>query len=586
MCEIDSMMWRQPDSAFLRLREFAGSPEADSLSEFDGHYFQLLLSELLYKNYYSQTNRKELLQAVAYFDLLDKEFPFFDARAHYIKGVGYYETDSVVEACGEYLKALEIMEEHFQEKKLVKNKARFMVLTYNRLGYLFSGQFMMKPAISCYEQALLYCRLSPPSSYSESNILSRLGQQYDMLGEKEKAHDCFEIALKNIPNKDNIIYRDIFSLKALNDYQIGLGLEQSMDCLKFVLSLAQDEEERLTRYLTIGDLYYEERMFDSAMKYLQPVFEADKDLVSSIQAAEYLKNIYQTKGDREKVQRYTTFLSEHTMESFDNMALVTRLDELFNKHLSEQQLRETTKEKKRAVVKTIKIVVLVAMLVVTPLVLLIIWSKKRRKTLQEETAQWKDNETRARQALESERKTLEETMEKERYAHKIRRDALSGRLIEKNQEVSKLKKEIVQLKKQQQDSATLNNADNPDERFHAEPICKKILDKVEEGKFKSKIPCIEYKSYALKKQDLQALRSAANLHYGKFTIRLKSRYPRLSNSDLDYCCLYLLGLTEADLAALLQRSYNTVIERSGKLRSIFGGKGPVPDILKTILFCN
>ena len=52
---IDSLMWRQPDSAFAMLQEFASSATSDSLDEFNGHYCQLLISELLYKNYYAQS---------------------------------------------------------------------------------------------------------------------------------------------------------------------------------------------------------------------------------------------------------------------------------------------------------------------------------------------------------------------------------------------------------------------------------------------------------------------------------------------------------------------------------------------------
>ena len=55
LVEIDSLMWEQPDSAFAMLQEFASSAAADSLDEFNGHYCQLLISELLYKNYYRQT---------------------------------------------------------------------------------------------------------------------------------------------------------------------------------------------------------------------------------------------------------------------------------------------------------------------------------------------------------------------------------------------------------------------------------------------------------------------------------------------------------------------------------------------------
>ena len=143
-------MWQQPDSAFALLLQFAGSPEADSLDTFNLNYFHVLLSELLYKNNCAQSNRNELLHAVASFDSLSSapnahplapgrhsgpdpespspydDLPFLAARAHYIHGVGYYESDSVVPACAEYLKALEVMEDHYKEKELKGHKARFM----------------------------------------------------------------------------------------------------------------------------------------------------------------------------------------------------------------------------------------------------------------------------------------------------------------------------------------------------------------------------------------------------------------------------------------------------------------------------
>ena len=48
LAAIDSLMWRQPDSALAMLQQFAASPKADSLDELNGHYCQLLFSDLLY----------------------------------------------------------------------------------------------------------------------------------------------------------------------------------------------------------------------------------------------------------------------------------------------------------------------------------------------------------------------------------------------------------------------------------------------------------------------------------------------------------------------------------------------------------
>ena len=125
---IDSLMWWRADSALKVMMEFAGSPEADGMDAFEGHYCQVLIAELLFKNDYGQSNREEVLNAVGYFDSIvgmdgrsadargvsvrERE-AFLAARAHYMNGVGFYERDSVVAACGEYLKALEMVETHF-----------------------------------------------------------------------------------------------------------------------------------------------------------------------------------------------------------------------------------------------------------------------------------------------------------------------------------------------------------------------------------------------------------------------------------------------------------------------------------------
>ena len=150
---IDSLMWRQPDSALTVMLEFAGSAEADGLDEFNGHYCQVLVAELLYKNYKRQSNRDDVLRAVDYFDSivaadgyktdgrkadarvasLRERNVFLDARAHYINGAGFYERNDVVNACAEYLKALEAMEEHFWEESLTGGKAVFMENVYGRL---------------------------------------------------------------------------------------------------------------------------------------------------------------------------------------------------------------------------------------------------------------------------------------------------------------------------------------------------------------------------------------------------------------------------------------------------------------------
>ena len=176
-----------------------------------------------------------------------------------------------------------------------------------------------------------------------------------------------------------------------------------------------------------------------------------------------------------------------------------------------------------------------------------------------------------REQQEAAVRVLEETEQQ----HRTKQAALYGRLKRSNQEVRELKDKI---KKQDNAATNISSAAS----FGEEPVCRLIIERVNEGMFKSKVDYRVYKDYAINKQQLLDLRLAADRHFGQFTIRLKKAYPKLTNSDLDYCCLYLLGLTDADIAALMQRAYNTVIERNGKLKKIFGSDNPLSSTLMTI----
>ena len=157
---VDTLMQLQPDSALALLLD---QPRDDP-------YYQLLLSEALYKNDFAQANRDALQAAMAYYDSIGD--PFLAARCHYMNGVGYYEMDSVIPACEQYLKALEIMETGFEEKDLVGYKAKFMALTYTHLCDLFSDQYL-------HEQAIYFAKQSLPYYDKYEAMACRVGVEYD-----------------------------------------------------------------------------------------------------------------------------------------------------------------------------------------------------------------------------------------------------------------------------------------------------------------------------------------------------------------------------------------------------------------------
>ena len=584
---IDSLMWRQPDSAFVLLQGFVVGPEVETLDTFDWHYCQVLISELLYKNYKQQSNRNDLLRAVDFFDSLTsgntgaytrsvalrKSYVFLDARAHYMNGVGFYEQGNVVQACSEYLKALEVMEGYFEEKALTGKRAQFMANTYNRMGDLFSEQFMMESAITCYENALVYCKIESTSSIGISNILYRIGKQYDKMNEIDKARQYFGQALEYMPNTDNLVYRDLVSSKAVTDYQYGVEIAQLLEELRRIIPQCDNETERLLRFMTIGTLFYEEGNYDSSLYYLIPVFENSDNRLSQMQAAEYLRNVYDSIGEFGKADVCVRFLADHKKSEGENKALVSKLEDLFKAYMNQRQKKEAEEAREKSIRETIEIVVFITALSI--LAILVIAKQKSKQLLKkqqeetdrvlEETEQEHEKELRLWQAVAD--KTLEETekkhekeLETERLAYQKKQEALQQDLQEKEAHVNVLEKALKQQR---------NEAEQRRKAFLKEPICEAILNKAKSKQITTRNVAHEL-GIALKDEELERLGEAVAKYYDGFDHVLLSQCPNLKHGYLALCHLHLLGLSESEIAALKNVSYSAIRKQNESLQEKIG----------------
>ncbi len=571
---IDSLMWRQPDSALAQLQRFAISPAADSLDEFNGHYCQLLVSELLYKNYKPQSNRDELLQAVDYFDSIvaadeadthkaDKRGAslrernvFLDARAHYINGAGYYERGEVVNGCAEYLKALEVMEEQFEEKALTGKKAVFMFYIYNRLLELFSAQFMMDPALTCGENALAYCRKVPSLSKEIPNTYFHIGKQYDKKGEKDVAKSYYKKAIEEMPDTNSTIYRDAVSMKALCDYQLGLGAEQSLKTMKHSLASVKDERERVARFLVIGSVYSEEGIYDSALRYFEFAFKNETDATSKIRAAESIRVVYDSLGDREKANEFMRYLTDHKESEGENKALVSKLEDLFKTYTIQKQEKEAEAKRKTAIKKVLEVIIpIAAVLALIIIVLAKLRSKKLLKKQQDKTKK-EAEQTHKRHASE---------LEAERVAYQKEQEALRQSLRQREAQVNALETALVQQREE---------AERRREAFLKEPICQRILGQVRSKPITTRENAFEL-GVALKDEDFEQLRAAVEKHYPGFDHVLLSHCPSLKQGLISLCHLHLLGINESEIAVLKNVSYSAIKKQNDSLQEKLGIKDSV-----------
>jgi hypothetical protein len=542
LLRIDSLMQHDPDSALQTLLSCHSEYEVrGTSSDINAHYQALLISEALYKTYNKQYYRNELQAAKQYFDSIFMIYPKNDdvatllARSHYMNGVGFYENDSVVDACKEYLHTLEIMENHFDVEKLRGYKAKFMGLTYNRLKGLFSDQFMIEPAIYCGKKSLYYCKIAQTSKYGISNNLAKLGMLYDMSEQTDSAYYYYNEGLKLLPDTNSLIYRDLVSSLALLSYKLGYGFQPSLKKLLFVADHADNEDELLTRYFTIGGLYYEESIYDSAVKYLYRVFEYEKDYMRKQQAADFLMNIYKTFNDTTKLSKYSIFLAQYTMLKYDESINASALNELFQNYLIKKQTELQKKDRIRTRI-AISLFVIMALL---SIVFLVTHSSKKIDELNKKHLRTISTEKKARYR------------EKNKMLDTIKRQETK---------VDALEQELGQ-KRYEADLRMISLLDDP--------VCQQIKNSVYSISISSRVNCADYPHLRLTAETITDLDQAVSKHFPNLKQRLYNLYPKLKYNELLMCYLYLLGFNNQQISVLMQYHYTTVFRKEEKLESVF-----------------
>ena len=500
--------------------------ERGTSSDINFYYQALLTSEALYKTYNPQSDIAALQSATHYFDSDNDDVILLSARSHYMNGAIFYENDSVVEACKEYLHTLKIMEEHFEEKELVGYKAKFMALTYNRLVDLFSNQFMMEPAIYCGKKAMFFCTIEPTSKYGLANIKYHIGKNYDILGQIDSAYFYYHKAIEQLPDSNNYIYRDIASNMAVLSYDADRNAEQSIDDFKIALAKTNNEEEKLSRYIGIGYIYYNEGIYDSAIVYLKHVFENKSTDVMKLKAAEYLQNIYQSTDNYEEADKYSKYLASNITSKYGDMMEVSILDKLFNDYLEQIKYKQQYHNK-----KTNLIFITVVSIIITIIISISLHLKNKKI------------------------KALDIKYDKEKT------------------KVRKLEKELINKR---------SEAELRIELFLNEPVCRKINDTICDIPASARSRYSDYTYVKLDEETIVSLGEAVTKHFPNLKIWLISNNIKLKKDDLLLCYLYLLGLNNSQIALLRQCNFATVCRQAKRLKESFTGCKNLPCYIKQI----
>ena len=411
----------------------------------DFYESQIRKADSLYKNYLPQYNFDEVKAAMEFFDSIRNEelairnhgrrkaipnsaflIPNYQsAKAHYYHAVGLTEKDDIVGACEHYLTALEIMEfetenlrtskseKRSQSRKVARSqsdclsdsatqipcdpetlrpcdlnkedyeKIRFLALTYNRLGRLFYNENYCDLAILKYKKALNCLNIikdSIPISYTYKNI----GNVYQLLGKADSALYHYRKSLEINSGLTNKLDID----KNIAQILFEKGEKDSAYILiKENMNKIENINIRYSYYTTIGDMFFNDKNYDSAAYYLKECLKSDNNYIIHMSASR-LSSLYDSLGNYVKKAYYDDIVSKLSIINVNRNFETNKLQDVYDKYKERKAEKEKIKSRTRTKVIAISLSLLI---IISFVIIILIWHKSKRKDrLHQESLNEKD----------------------------------------------------------------------------------------------------------------------------------------------------------------------------------------------------
>lgn len=468
-----------------------------------------------------------------------KELAFQRAKIYYYKAlIEENDLNQHEEAFSNYLNSLWVLDGLTGKRRVFSflsvnpEYEHFTALVYNRLAWFFYTYDAWDVALECLE--------SSNECFEKENNLKGIASNYELMGDVMLAQGDRLEAMSYYKKSDDIYerletndnYRHFSSLyhHALDLYNTGES-HASYDLLLHALEITDDDMLRRKVYFGLGYLYYETQQYDSALYNYEKSYpllprQTLKSYCRIIKSANIL-------GDSLKSAHYAELLSDYFLDRVALSGFKARIDIMY------EDFKAYHKELKQNDIFNFVMFVVVLLLIILAFDSILI--ERRRRSRQKEI-----------EAHEKVKALLEE-------------EILTTKTASRNKE-EKIKSLEIELKK------TISNPDFQKLPFDKKletlfemPICKRVC-LVKAANVKAGV---SYPEMVLSENQTTTLVNAVDAVFPKFSVELIKRYPRLKRFDVVYCCMYILGITEVQAAALTGKTYQAVWTRSMKLHEIF-----------------
>ncbi|MBR3426329.1 MAG: hypothetical protein IKG95_00145 [Bacteroidales bacterium] len=472
----------------------------------------------------------------------DESVGYQKARACYTKAVvEEFKERKCVVAFSDYLDALWIMDgltkkrHFFSSSNHNTDYEHFTGLIYDRLAWLFYMYDAYGTSLECLEKSN-GCFLMENNFLGVANNYELMGDVFLAQGDKinslyyyRKSDSIHEKTLKDHGSQH---FSSLYH-KALDMYNVE-EKHAAYDLLSHALEEADNSWlERQIRF-SLGYLFFEDQQYDSALYNYERGFPLLPR--QNIKAYRGIIKAANTLGMHEKAAHYGELLSDLYLDQLSKSGDRVRMIMGYESHKADSQ---NARQKDLFFFGLFIIVVLLLILVVDSYLV------RRHKRIQK--MEHEANE-RIKALFQDEIETTKRTTRQKEEKIRSLEDKLDKVITASDFQSLSLDKKLEALREM--------------------PISKRVV-KVKSANVKAGYA---YPEWVLSDAQTTMLVNAVDAVFPKFSAKIMERYPRLKRSDIVYCCMYILGLSEVQAAALMGKTYQAVWARSLKLHEVFGDK--------------
>lgn len=323
----DSLMINQPDSA---LEILASIPFDELKSFYEQAEYALLLTQAYHKNYIPLTSDSLILSAVNYFkSSSNKEY---EARSYFYLGCTYREMNKIVSATDAFLKALRILLENEIDNKT-------LILTYEYLASCYEKQEFYDKAIEMYKQSY-GIRVDKGDTVKIYYPMRGLAHLYLLQEQPDSALYYYKQSLEIAYNKNDsswisTVYSDI--ARVYNEQE---KYNEAYELISKSIACTPLNEDLTITYFLKGEILYNLNHTDSARHYLA-LSKHSANL--KIRAASY-DQLYQLEKKERNLSMGIVY-ADSFIVLYDSVYMLDRhseMDQLMDNHELELHKQELT----------------------------------------------------------------------------------------------------------------------------------------------------------------------------------------------------------------------------------------------------